>query len=91
MPIQVDEDIDMNSPFDCFDSYLELNHIVSAAKTAELLLPISCDSAVTQCRKALELAVKWMYSEDTELELPFDESLFSLMSDETSASFVALR
>ncbi len=73
----------MSSPFDCFESYPELKDIVSAAKTAEMILPISSDSAVTQCRKALELAVKWMYKVDSDLELPYDDSLFCLMSNET--------
>ena len=59
---------------------------MSAAKTAEMLLPISNDSAVTQCRKTLELAVKCMYQEDADLVLPFDDSLFSLMSDDTFRS-----
>lgn len=36
-------------------------------------------TALTYARMALELAVNWMYQNDSELELPFDKNLNSLM------------
>ena len=35
------------------------------------------------CRKALELAVKWVYSADTSMEMPYKDNLQSLIHDPT--------
>ena len=37
--------------------------------------------SATACRRAMEIAVKWMYSVDSDLETPFDEGLHSLIND----------
>ena len=46
------------------------------AERAYQIAPTTC---VTECRKALELAVKWMYEVDNALEKPFQDSLASLI------------
>ena len=52
------------------------------AISAEKLLHIDVDACVLNCRRAMEFAVKWMYSVDGELEMPYQDSLVSLMNDE---------
>ncbi|MBQ2680166.1 MAG: DEAD/DEAH box helicase family protein, partial [Firmicutes bacterium] len=39
-------------------------------------------SAVINCRRAMEFAVKWMYSVDKDLQKPYDTTLAALMSAE---------
>jgi len=50
------------------------------ALTAEHLLPIDASACVLNCRRAMEFAVKWMYSVDGSLVLPYDDKLNSLMN-----------
>lgn len=67
--------------FDFLLSEKKFAGFASAAVTAEKLLHIDPEAAVINCRKAMEIAVKWMYSVDSDLEAPFDESLHSLIND----------
>ena len=52
------------------------------AVAAEKILPIDPSAAVINCRRAMEYAVKWMYSVDGSLVLPYDDRLASLMDSE---------
>ena len=52
------------------------------AISAEKLLHIDVDACVLNCRRAMEFAVKWMYSVDRDLVMPYQDNLVSLMSDE---------
>lgn len=52
------------------------------AVSAEKLLHIDIDSCVINCRRAMEFAVKFMYSVDRDLVMPYQDSLVSLMNDE---------
>lgn len=59
-----------------FDSFADV------AIAAENLLHIDIDSCVSNCRRAMEFAVKWMYSVDRDLEMPYQDTLVALMNDE---------
>ena len=59
-----------------FDSFSGIT--VAAEKT----LHIDLSTCIMNCRRAMEVAVKWMYSVDGSLELPYDERLVSLMNNE---------
>jgi len=52
------------------------------AISAEKILHIDPDACVINCRRAMEFAVKWMYSVDSELSLPYDDSLHNLINAE---------
>ena len=52
------------------------------AVSAEKLLHIDVDACVLNCRRAMEFAVKWMYSVDRDLVMPYQDTLVSLMNDE---------
>ncbi len=54
----------------------------SVAVSAEKILHIDIDSCVLNCRRAMEFAVKWMYSVDRDLVMPYQDNLVSLMNDE---------
>ena len=63
-----------NTP--AFDSFADV------AISAEKLLHIDVDACVLNCRRSMEFAIKWMYSVDAELEMPYQDNLVSLMNDE---------
>jgi len=50
------------------------------AVAAERIYAIDPSAAVVNCRRAMEYAVKWMYSVDEALVMPWDDRLSSLMS-----------
>ena len=52
------------------------------AISAEKILNIDAAASVLNCRRAMEFAVKWMYSVDKDLEMPYDATLITLMSTE---------
>lgn len=52
------------------------------AIAAENTLHIDVDSCVINCRRAMEFAVKWMYSVDKALYLPYQDNLQNLMNGE---------
>jgi len=67
--------------FDFLLSEKKFAKFASAAVTAEKILHIDPEAAVINCRRAMEIAVKWMYSVDSELSVPFDENLRSLINE----------
>ncbi len=52
------------------------------AVSAEKVLHIDPAACILNCRRAMEFAVKWMYSVDGELVMPYQDTLVSLMSTE---------
>lgn len=58
------------------------------AMAAEKILHIDPAACIFNCRRAMEFAVKWMYSVDKELEMPYQDNLQSLMSQEEFRSIV---
>lgn len=68
--------------FDFLQSEPKFNTFADVAIAAEKILPIDIASSVINCRRAMEFAVKWMYSVDDSLIMPWDDKLVSLMSTE---------
>ena len=66
--------------FDIFLSEPKFASFAEVAVSAEKILNIDPAACVLNCRRAMEFAVKWMYSVDGELVLPWDDKLVSLMS-----------
>ena len=50
--------------------------------TASVWTVMLAGSCAMTCRRAMESAVKWMYSVDKALTLPWDDKLVSLLSCE---------
>lgn len=59
-----------------------------AAAAAEKIYGIDPTACVMTCRRAMESAVKWMYSVDKALTLPWDDKLVSLLSSEDFRAIV---
>ena len=68
--------------FDIFTSMPEFEPFASVAVSAERILHIDPSACVLNCRRAMEFAVKWMYSVDKALVMPYQDSLVSLMNTE---------
>ena len=58
------------------------------AISAEKILHIDPAASILNCRRSMEFAVKWMYSVDKELEMPWQDNLQNLMSREEFRAIV---
>lgn len=68
--------------FDYLKQEPKFSSFADVAIVAEKVLKIDIESSVINCRRAMEFAIKWMYSVDKSLERPYQDSLISLMSTE---------
>ena len=68
--------------FDFLLSDPQFDTFSSVAVAAENILHIDVDSCVINCRRAMEFAVKWMYSVDKSLDLLYQDNLQNLMNGE---------
>ena len=68
--------------FDFLKSDPQFATFSDVAISAEKILNIDVAASVLNCRRAMEFAVKWMYSVDKDLEMPYDTTLITLMSSE---------
>ena len=68
--------------FDIFAADPQFEPFASVAISAERILHIDPSACVLNCRRAMEFAVKWMYSVDKALVMPYQDSLVSLMNTE---------
>ena len=68
-----------------FDFLLSVPDFITfgeVAVAAEKIYSIDPAACVLNCRRAMEFAVKWMYSVDSALSMPWDDKLVSLLSTE---------
>ena len=68
--------------FDRFLTDSQFTSFAEVAVSAEKIYPIDPAACVLNCRRSMEFAVKWMYSVDNELVMPYDDRLVSLMDAE---------
>lgn len=71
------------SNFDFLKTKPEFELFSSAAIEAERVLSTSPAMCAIGSRKALELAVKWVYAADTTMEMPYKDNLQSLIHEPT--------
>ncbi len=74
--------------FDLFTKEQDFAPFAEPAAAAERIYQIDPAACVLNCRRAMEGAVKWMYSVDSALELPYQDTLISLMSEESFRDIV---
>ena len=68
--------------FDVFNTDSQFAAFAPVAISAERILNIDPSACILNCRRAMEFAVKWMYSVDDSLVKPWQDKLVSLMSNE---------
>ena len=66
--------------FDLFTKEQDFATFVEPAVSAERIYQIDPAACVLNCRRAMEAAVKWMYSVDAELVMPYQDNLISLIN-----------
>ena len=76
--------------FDFLQSEKQFKSFSSVAISAERTLHIDIDTSIINCRRAMEFAVKWMYSVDNLLVLPFQDNLYTLMNTEEFRDLIGL-
>ncbi len=66
--------------FDFLTRESQFDSFSSVAIVVEKTLHIDLSTSVINCRRAMEFAVKWMYSVDGSLVMPYQDTLVSLMN-----------
>ena len=74
--------------FDFLKEEPQFSAFADVAISAEKILNIDTDASVINCRRAMEFAIKWMYSVDSSLTMPYQDTLASLMSMESFRDIV---
>ena len=68
--------------FEFLQSDPQFTSFAEVAISAERILPLDVAASILSCRRAMEFAVKWMYSADDSLVMPYQDTLASLMGTE---------
>ena len=68
--------------FDFLTKDKQFETFSGVAVAAEKTLHIDLSTCIINCRRAMEMAVKWMYSVDSSLVMPWQDTLVSLMNTE---------
>ena len=68
--------------FDYLKKEPKFSRFVDVAISAEKLILIDSEASIINSRRAMEFALKWMYSVDSALEMPYRDNLQSLMNAE---------
>ena len=66
--------------FDFLKTESNFDTFADVAISAEKILHIDPAASAINCRRAMEFAVKWMYSADSTLEMPWQDNLQGLMN-----------
>ena len=74
--------------FDFLLSTPAFEPFADVAVAAERIYAIDPSACVLNCRRAMEIAVKWMYSVDGSLVMPWDDKLVSLMNTDAFRDIV---
>lgn len=76
--------------FDFLTKDKQFESFSSVAVAAEKTLHIDLSTCIINCRRAMEMAVKWMYSVDGALQMPYDDRLVCLMNNEDFREIVGI-
>ena len=66
--------------FDYLKKVKDFDSFVDIAIVAEKMYKIDVSTCIINCRRALEAGVKWMYSVDADLDVPYQDNLHTLMN-----------
>ena len=68
--------------FDYLKSNPQFDAFIDVAVSAERIINIDPEACIIDCRRSMEFAIKWMYSVDKSLVMPYQDNLNSLMHTE---------
>ncbi len=72
----------MVTNFDYLKNESKFSTFADVAISAEKIILMDAEASIINSRRAMEFALKWMYSVDKELEMPYQDNLQSLMNAE---------
>ena len=72
----------MVTNFDYLKTEPKFSRFADVAISAERIVLMDPEASIINCRRAMEFALKWMYSVDKALEMPYQDNLQSLMNAE---------
>lgn len=72
----------MITNFDYLKHESKFSSFADVAISAEKIILMDPEASIINSRRAMEFAIKWMYSVDAELEKPYQDNLQSLMNAE---------
>lgn len=68
--------------FDYLESGPQFHTFAPVAISAEKIATIDLSACILNCRRAMEFAIKWMYSVDSALGMPYQDNLVTLLYTE---------
>ena len=72
----------MVTNFDYLKNEPKFNSFSDVAISAEKIILMDPEASIINSRRAMEFAIKWMYSVDAELETPYQDNLWNLLDSE---------
>ena len=72
----------MTTNFDYLKNDKQFRSFADVSISAERIILMDPEASIINSRRAMEFALKWMYSVDRELEMPYQDNLQSLMNSE---------
>ena len=72
----------MITNFDYLKKESKFSTFADVAISAEKIILLDPEASIINSRRAMEFAIKWMYSVDSALEMPYQDNLQSLMNAE---------
>ena len=72
----------MTTNFDYLKNEPRFSSFAEIAISAEKIILMDSEASILNSRRAMECAIKWMYSVDSDLEMPYQDNLQSLMNAE---------
>lgn len=72
----------MTTNFDYLKNEPRFSTFADIAISAEKIILMDSEASILNSRRAMEYAIKWMYSVDSDLEMPYQDNLQSLMNAE---------
>lgn len=72
----------MITNFDYLKNEPKFSCFADVAISAEKIILMDPEASILNSRRAMEFAIKWMYSVDSALEMPYQDNLQSLMNAE---------
>lgn len=78
----------MLTNFDYLKIEAKFSAFADVAISAEKIILMDPEASILNSRRAMEFAIKWMYSVDDELEMPYQDNLQSLMNAEEHRQIV---
>lgn len=80
----------MITNFDYLKNEPKFSSFADTAISAEKVILLDPEASILNSRRAMEFAIKWMYSVDSALEMPYRDNLQSLMNTEEYRQLVGV-